>query len=257
METTLRTQTTGDVRTITLARPERRNALSELLIGDLAGALRAAERDETVHCVILTGEDPAFCAGLDLDDVRSRKLDVDRLSEMADNPWEALARMRTPVIAAVNGACVTAGLELMLRCHFAIASDRARFADRHAEIGIHPGNGLTGLLPQVIGIRRARQLSLTGEFVTAGWALEMNLVNEVVAHDRLLDRVGELATLIAGHDPVAVQTLNDTYRQVSETTLGRGLALEHRRFREWPIDPEAIAARVKADRARSSDGANG
>lgn len=251
MDTSLETQTVDGVRTVTLARPAKRNALSLELIHELSNALRVAEADDEVRCVVLTGQDPAFCAGLDLDDVRSGRLDVDALSELADNPWDALARMRTPVIASVNGPCVTAGMELMLRCHFAIASERATFADRHAEIGIHPGNGLTGLLPQTVGLRRARQLSLTGEFVTAGWAFEMNLVNEVVPHEELAGRVHELACRIAGHDPEVVQTLNDTYRQVSETTLGRGLALEHRRFREWPIDPEAIAARVKEDRART------
>lgn len=244
MEPNLLTQTDGGVRTVTLARPQKRNALDSALIDALSGALRDAEGDDDVRCVVLTGQDPAFCSGLDLDEVRSGVLDVDRLSSFGDNPWEALARMRTPVIAAVNGPCVTAGLELMLRCHFAIASERARFADRHAEIGIHPGNGLTGLLPQTVGLRRARQLSLTGEFVTGRWAFEMNLVNEVVPHEELLDRVYYLAGLIADNDPVAVQTLNDTYRQVSETTLGRGLALEHRRFREWPVDPEAIAKRI-------------
>src|SRR5690242_298920 len=114
----------GAVRVVTLNRPDARNALSLALQRELAAALRNADEDESVACIVLTGTDPAFCAGLDLKELGQGVAPGTLSSD--DSPFSALANMHTPVIGAINGACATGGLELALACDFLIASERAR-----------------------------------------------------------------------------------------------------------------------------------
>ncbi len=244
------------VRTITLNRPQARNALSAELIARLAEALVAAEGDPGVAAVVLTGADPAFCAGLDLREVGAQGVSQEAVTEAKASPWVALATMDTPVIGAVNGPAVTGGLELALQCSFLVASERAVFADTHARVGIHPGGGLTGLLPQAVGLRRAREMSFTGRFVGAEEAYRIGLVNHVVPHQVLVPFAQRLAGEMAALDPVTVQALNATYRDVAATTLGEGLELERRRFAGWRLSPADVEARRQAiiDRGRSKLG---
>lgn len=186
----------GAVRVITLNRPQARNALSRDLIRACYAALTTADADESVRAVVLTGADPAFCAGVDLKEAAR-----DGLSYFAEFRSQsciaAVAAMRTPVVGAVNGATFTGGLEMALGCDFLIASERAVFADTHARVGILPGGGMTARLPQLVGAAMARRLSMTGEVVDAARAERIGLVTEVVPHDRLLGRAVDLATQIA------------------------------------------------------------
>jgi enoyl-CoA hydratase len=246
MEPVLLTETDGAVRTITLNRPAARNALSSELIDRLVESLHAAEDDPEVRAVVLTGADPAFCAGLDLREAGASGLPSGSVLDPKASPWWVLYGMTTPVIGAVNGPAVTGGLELVLQCSFLVASERAVFGDTHARVGVHPGGGLTGLLPQAIGLRRAREMSLTGNFIDAGEAHRLGLVNHVVAHEELLPTARRLAADIAGGDPRTVAALNETYRDVAALPLGEGLALERERFRTWEYDPAAIEARRRA-----------
>ena len=253
MDEPLLTETAGAVRTITLNRPKARNALNAELIARLAAELRAAEGDEGVAVVILTGTDPAFCAGLDLREVGATGIDPDSVRHPEKSPWWVLDSMLTPVIGAVNGPAVTGGLELALQCAFLVASERAAFADTHARVGIHPGGGLTGLLPQAVGMRRAKEMSFTGGFVDAAEAYRTGLVNHVVPHDELLPTARRLAEEIATADARTVAAVHRMYRDVANTTLAEGMELERRRFSEWEARPEDIEARRQAviDRGRS------
>ena len=241
------------MRTITLNRAAARNALSSELLNRLVEALHAAEADAAVRAVILTGADPAFCAGLDLREAGATGLPSGSVLDPKASPWWVLHAMSTPVIGAVNGPAVTGGLELALQCTFLVASDRAAFGDTHARVGVHPGGGLTGLLPQAIGLRRAREMSLTGNFIDAAEAQRLGLVNHVVPHQDLLSTVRGLAGDIAAGDPRTVAALNDTYRDVAALPLGEGLALERARFKAWEYDPAGIESRRQAvlDRGRS------
>ena len=241
------------VRLLTLNRPAARNALSSELLDRLVEALHAAEDDNGVQAVVLTGADPAFCAGLDLREAGGSGLPSDRVLDPKDSPWWVLHGMSTPVIGAINGPAVTGGLELALQCTFLVASQRAAFGDTHARVGVHPGGGLTGLLPQAVGLRRAREMSLTGNFIDAAAAHRLGLVNHVVPHEDLVPLALRLAGDIAGGDPRTVTALNDTYRDVAALSLGEGLALERRRFAEWDYDPAGIEARRQSvtDRGRS------
>jgi enoyl-CoA hydratase len=253
MTTVLLTDDAPGVRLITLNRPEARNALSAELIDRFVEALHAAEDDPEVRAVVLTGADPAFCAGLDLREVGASGISGDTVLDPKASPWWVLHTMNTPVIGAINGPAVTGGLELALHCTFLIASERAAFGDTHTRIGIHPGGGLTGLLPQAVGFRKAREMSLTGNFIDAAEAHRLGLVNHVVPHPDLLPTALRLAGDVAEGDPHAVPAVNETYRDVAALPLGQGLALERERFSTWEYNPADIEARraAVADRGRS------
>ena len=143
----------------------------------------AADANDDVDVIVLTGSDPAFCAGLDLRELGSSG---DNLAggpssdKLWGTPWPDISK---PIIGAVNGAAVTGGFEIALNCDFLVASENAKFGDTHARVGLMPGWGLSVLLPQAIGVRRAREMSLTGNFMDAHEALAFGLVNRVVAHD--------------------------------------------------------------------------
>ena len=253
MTTVLLTEDANGVRLMTLNRPEARNALSRELLDRLVEALHAAEDDPDIRAVVLTGADPAFCAGVDLREAGVSGLLTTGVIDQKASPWWVLHNMNTPVIGAVNGPAVTGGLEIVLQCTFLIASERAVFGDTHARVGLHPGGGLTGLLPQAVGLRKAREMSLTGNFIDAAEAHRLGLVNHVVAHAELLPTALGLAGDIAAGDPRTVAALNDTYRDVAALPLGEGLALERQRFKSWKYDPAGIEARRQAvlDRGRA------
>jgi enoyl-CoA hydratase/carnithine racemase len=253
MTSVLLTEDANGVRLMTLNRPEARNALSSELLDRLVEALHAAEGDPEVRAVVLTGADPAFCAGLDLREAGASGLPGGTVVDPKASPWWVLHGMTTPVIGAVNGPAVTGGLELALQCTFLVASERAVFGDTHARVGLHPGGGLTGLLPQAVGFRKAQEMSLTGNFIDAAEAHRLGLVNHVFPHPDLLPTALRLAGDIASGDPRAVAAISETYRDVAALPLGQGLALERERFTTWEYNPADIEARraAIADRGRS------
>lgn len=248
------------VRTITLNRPEARNALNTQLMLDLAGALHDADHDDAVNVVVLTGADPAFCAGLDLKELGSTGQNLVGVGASADgrpsNPFSALWRMEKPVIGAVNGPAVTGGLEIALNCDFLIASERALFGDTHARVGALPGGGMTPLLPQAVGLRRAKEMSLTGNFVDADEALRLGLVNHVVPHEDLLATAQRLAADAAGNDQRTVRRLLHNYTAGSKMTLEECWRLEREEFGQWRVSVEEVERRRAAivERGRGQTG---
>jgi enoyl-CoA hydratase len=234
----------GRVRVITLNRPEVRNALNGALLRAAAAALTAADDDPGVDAVVLTGSDPAFCAGLDLGELGSDAAALVGVGDdPATSPFAALARMRTPVVGAVNGPCVTGGLELALACDFLVASERATFADTHARVGVMPGGGMSVALPAAVGLRLAKEMSFTGRFLGAAEALRAGLVNRVVPHGELLGVAVAIAEEIAGNDTAAVRALKRLYDENARGSVDEAWARERDRFRTWRIDPASVAAR--------------
>ncbi len=223
--------------------PERRNALDLATMADLVRALRAADGDPSVRAIVLTGADPAFCAGLDLNAVSTGELVLEEVAEQDADPWQTLQELGTPTIAAVNGAAVTGGLELVLCCDLAIGSERARFADTHARVGIHPSGGMTVLLPRFIGLRAALSMSLTGRFVDADEARSMGLINAVVAHADLLETALATAAAVAETDATILAALVSSYRAQSGMPLPEALAQERERGRGMTVDRAAVEAR--------------
>ena len=188
------------IATVTLNRPQARNALSRQVTHALWDAVASAGADPAVDAVILTGADPAFCAGVDLKEVSGEIPPSAPPREPGQGPerdtnglYRFFPVIDKPVIGAINGVAVTGGLEIALQCTFLVASERARFADTHARIGVMPGGGITVLLARSIGLRRAIELSLTGNFLTAEEALRIGLVNHVVPHEELLPFTRKLA----------------------------------------------------------------
>jgi enoyl-CoA hydratase len=215
----------GAVRVLTMNRPESRNALNTDLISALHTALVHADRDAAVLAVVLTGADPAFCAGLDLKQVqRDGSAYFERLH--AENCITKVAQLRKPVLGAVNGAAITGGMEMALGCDFLVASERAVFADTHARVGILPGAGMTARLPRVVGAGMARRLSMTCEVIDATRAETMGLVTEVVAHTQLLDRTVELATQICEVAAPVMQGLKEIYVAGAAAVIDPALAAE-------------------------------
>lgn len=247
------------VATLTLNRPQARNALDLELITALQEVMTAVDADDDVRVVVLTGADPAFCAGLDLKQLggsaENLTLGQDG-GEPSSTPWPVISK---PVIGAVNGVAVTGGLELALNCDILIASERARFADTHARVGVLPAWGLSVLLPQVVGRGLARRMSLTGDFLSADEALRAGLVTEVVAHDELLSVAQAIARTIAGNDQPAVHALLDSYRRIELTQLVAGYEIELAASQTWlarGFDPAMVEDRRRAvvERGRSQTG---
>lgn len=214
---------TDGVRVLTLNRPEARNALSTRLAEALHAALTAAEAEEEVRVLVLTGADPAFCAGIDLKEAARDGDEYFRKARTADCIAQ-VGRMAKPVIGAVNGATFTGGLELALGCDFLIASDRAIFADTHARVGILPRGGMTARLPLAAGGAQARRLSMTGQVIDAAAAQRIGLVTDVVPHDQLIPRVMDCARAIAEVPPETVRGLKEMY--VAQAAIGPALAAE-------------------------------
>lgn len=217
--------TTDRVRTLTLNRPQARNALSSALRTEFYAALHEAEADDDVDVVILTGADPVFCAGLDLKELGGST----QLPDISPR-WPS---MHTPVIGAINGAAVTGGLELALYCDILIASEHARFADTHARVGLLPTWGLSVRLPQKVGVGMARRMSLTGDYLSAEDALRAGLVTEVVAHDDLLPAARRVAASIVGNNPRAVRALLDSYHRIDDQQTSAGLWIEAQSANQW------------------------
>jgi len=234
-------ETADRVATVTLNRPAARNALNRATQYALWDAIAAADQDSGVDVVILTGTDPAFCAGIDLKEaggeVPPSAAPPDpgsgdsggsggsgdsgpsgqghgRPSRDASGLYRFLPVTRKPVIGAINGPAVTGGLEVALQCTFLVASERARFADTHGRIGVMPGGGMTVLLARTVGLRKAIEMSLTGNFMAAPEALALGLVNHVVPHEELMPAARRLAADIASCDQRSVTTLLAHYRRL-------------------------------------------
>jgi len=259
----------GGVATVTLNRPEARNALSTELVRALSGLVGEADARDDVDVLILTGADPAFCAGLDLKELGTDGGPLKRRPADGGGGDDGSGARRAgrggrgatlptskPIIGAVNGVAVTGGLELALNCDFLVASERARFADTHGRVGVHPLWGLTVLLPQAVGIRRAREMTATGNFVDATTALAWGLVNHVVPHDELLPFARALAADIVSNDRAAVRAVLATYEEASRVTGGEAWEVEQRAaaaFQRGGVDPADIERRRQGivDRGRA------
>ena len=244
------------IATITINRPEARNALSSEMLTRIPQRMIDAEADADVDVIILTGTDPAFTAGLDL-----KELGTDGSSLSGGSGADGSANrygvrgpfptLTKPLIGAINGVAVTGGLEYALNCDFLVASEHAKFGDTHARVGVMPGWGLTVLLPQAIGIRRAREMSFTGNFMLADEALAFGLVNHVVAHSELMAFTRRLALDITGNDQPGVRQIRETYAQIA--TDDDHWEIESRDSRAWrrtQFSPGAVAARRSAIQAR-------
>lgn len=239
---------------LTLNRPASLNALSRALMAQLAAAVRQLETDPAVRVLILTGAGKAFCAGLDLKELGSGQAGLGVGDAVGGNdPVTALQHFTGPVIGAINGAAVTGGFELALACDVLLASPQARFADTHARIGVAPGWGLSQKLSRAIGIYRTREISLTGNWVSAEQAAAWGFVNRVVPADELLIAARALAGDMLGCLPEMLVRYKAIIDDGFALGFGDGMRLEQQRSREYnaQVGAAAIEARREGVRARN------
>ena len=235
---------------LTLNRPEAMNALSAALRRALAEAVAELAAEPSVRVLVLTGAGRAFCAGLDLKELGAAGGAPALGGVAAADPVRALAGFAGPVIAAVNGAAVTGGFELALACDVLLASEEARFADTHARVGVLPGWGLSQRLPRLVGPGRAKELSLTGNFLGARQAEAWGLVNRVLPAGELLPAARALArdmlSALPGMLPAMKRLIDDGYAPPFAEAIARERSLAHRAR----VTGEAVAGRVDAVIAR-------
>ncbi len=210
--------------TLTLNRPDKLNTLSVQMRRELGLAVAALQADPSVRVVILTGAGRAFTAGLDLDEWDQAGRDPALAIEL--NAVAALQQFSGPVIGAINGFCLTGGLEMALVCDLLLASPQACFADTHVLVGLLPGWGGSARLIQRIGLHRAKELALTGRFLNADEALQWGLVNRVVAAEQLLPQARELALQMLAHPADGLRSYKQLLDAEASGTLAQALATE-------------------------------
>lgn len=228
---TLRVEVADGVATITIDRPEKRNALNGQVRQELVAALDRMQPDEAIRVAVLTGAgEKAFVAGADIGEFAERTPIEQRAAMEGRRVFDALASFPRPVIASINGYALGGGCELALACDLRIAARSARLGQPEVNLGILPGGGGTQRLPRLVGMGRAMRLILTGELIGAEEAERIGLVDEVVDDEDLPRRTRELAASIAKHSPVALKLIKEAVRAAAEMPLTAGLALERELF---------------------------
>lgn len=217
----------GAVATITLNRPEALNAISAAMVTALKTAFADLSADDSVRAIVLTGSGRAFSCGVDLKELSQTPDAIEKFDwHGGASLYDTIRACPHPLISAVNGYAITGGLELALMADFIVASEAAVFADTHARVGITPSWGMTQVLPRLIGINRARQMSLTGEFVDAKKACAWGLANEVVPADELPDRARALAVQISETDRSTMTRIRDLIAVSAELPFTESMARE-------------------------------
>ncbi|PZR97266.1 MAG: 2-(1,2-epoxy-1,2-dihydrophenyl)acetyl-CoA isomerase [Candidatus Chloroheliales bacterium] len=226
-ETILYTVEDG-IATLTLNRPEVLNAFNQAMTDEIQDALKKAERDEAARCLVITGMGRAFSAG---EDLKSHAGEGERdFAASLRNRYNPIIRklraLNKPVLGAVNGVAAGAGFSLALACDLRIASDKARFLQAFVRIGLVPDSGSSWFLPQLIGYAKAAELCMLGEEVNAQQALELGLVNKVVAHDELAATTAEWATRLAQGPTLALGLMKRALIMGTQNTLDEVLDYE-------------------------------
>ena len=215
---------------IRLNRPDAMNALNIKLMSELADAITAADRNDKIRCIVVTGSDKAFAAGADVREMAEKSYVDVFFDDLFGPEAEAIARTRKPVIAAVAGYCLGGGCELAMMCDFIIAADTAKFGQPEINLGIVAGMGGTQRLTRLVGKAKAMDMNLTGRFMDAVEAERAGLVSRVVPAAQLRDEVMKCAAKIAEKSAVITMTVKESVNRALETTLREGLLFERRAF---------------------------
>jgi enoyl-CoA hydratase/carnithine racemase len=217
------------VALLRLNRPEARNALSPELMERLIAELERLDPDPEVRCIVIAGSEKVFAAGADIKAMAERSF-AEALRHPAASFWRRLAAIKTPLIAAVSGYALGGGCELALACDMIVAAETAVFGQPEINLGIIPGGGGTQRLARAIGKQRAMELVLTGRRFDAAEALDLGLVNKVVAQDALPAAALGLARTVAEQPPIAARLAKQAVIAAEETALSAGLETERRLY---------------------------
>lgn len=226
---TILVETRGKVGLVTLNRPKALNALNTQVLQDVISALQAFDADPGIGAIVLTGSEKAFAAGADIKQMQPKSY-IDVYMEDFFAGWEALTRIRKPVIAAVAGYALGGGCELAMMCDFIIAADNARFGQPEITLGVMPGMGGSQRLTRFVGKSKAMDMCLTGRMMDAAEAERSGLVSRVVPVADLIEETLKAAVKIAGFSLPAVMMTKEAVNRSYETTLTEGLRFERRVF---------------------------
>ena len=218
------------VTTIRLNRPDAMNALNSELLAELADAIRDADRNEKVRCIILTGSEKAFAAGADISEMADKSFVEVFTSDMFCAEVEAVMQCRKPIIAAVSGYALGGGCELAMICDFIIASDTAKFGQPEINLGVVAGIGGTQRLTRFVGKSKSMEMHLTGRFMNAEEAERSGLVSRVVPTKKLMDEARATALKISEKSALTVMAVKEAVNRSYETTLREGILFERRLF---------------------------
>ncbi len=219
----------GRVGVVQLNRPKALNALNSALMDELIAALQTFDRDDSVGCLVVTGDEKSFAAGADIKQMASATV-VEMMASAFIGYWDALARIRKPIVAAVSGWCLGGGCELALACDTIVAAESAVFGQPEINLGIIPGAGGTQRLTRAVGKAVAMDMVLTGRRLTAAEALQFGLVSRVAPVEQYLQVALQVAGEIAAKSPVAVQVAKEAVNRAYESTLAEGVLFERRLF---------------------------
>ncbi|MEP6811859.1 MAG: enoyl-CoA hydratase [Actinomycetota bacterium] len=226
---TIRVEQRERVALVTIDRPEALNALSLQVMRELTEARAALDRDPDTGCIVITGSERAFAAGADIKEMQSQTYVEMYLADWFGG-WDALARVRTPLVAAVAGFALGGGCELAMICDVLIAADTARFGQPEIKLGVMPGMGGSQRLTRAIGKAKAMDMCLTGRTMDADEAERSGLVSRVVPADRLLEEALETAATIASMSLPSAMMTKEAINRASEVTLAEGIRFERRVF---------------------------
>jgi enoyl-CoA hydratase len=217
-----------NVGILTINRPDKMNALSNELTSELRSLVGELERDEKLRVLIITGAgEKAFVAGADIKELVDRDAKIGRrVSRERQEVFSLIENLPVPVIAAVNGYALGGGLELALACNIRICSEKAQFGAPEVKLGIIPGDGGTQRLPRLVGLGRAMEMILTGDFIDAQEAHRIGLANGVYSPDELMDKAMELAQKIASRPPLAIRYAKEAVNRSQEGDSVSGFSLE-------------------------------
>jgi enoyl-CoA hydratase len=219
-------EVSDSIATLTIDRPEVRNALDTATVGEFHRALDEIEANADAGVLVITGAgDQAFVSGADINDIRRRGRD-EGLAAINSSLFAHVERFQRPTIAAINGYALGGGCELALACDVRVAADTARFGQPELGLGIIPGAGATQRLPRIVGMGWAKHLVLTGEIIDAAKALEIGLVTFVVSAANVQSRAREIATRILRQGPLAARLAKTALNAASRVDLDSGLLIE-------------------------------
>ncbi|TMH75931.1 MAG: enoyl-CoA hydratase [Betaproteobacteria bacterium] len=230
MEPLVLSEKRGRVGWVTLNRPKALNALNDALIDQLVAALQGFDSEKGVGAIVITGSDKAFAAGADIAAMKDWSFVDAYKDDYITRNWDALRRVRKPMIAAVAGYALGGGCELAMMCDLIVAADSARFGQPEIKLGIIPGAGGTQRLPRAVGKAKAMDLVLTGRNMDAQEAERCGLVARVVPAERLHEEVLEMATTIAAYSLPAVLAAKEAINRAYESPLADGAMFERRLF---------------------------
>jgi enoyl-CoA hydratase len=230
MPNTVITTREEPIATVQLNRPDVLNALNEEVLDALVKELSALDDDDAIRCIVLTGNERAFAAGADIKEAFVTATPISMLKQDLTSKWEAIRRIRTPIIAAVSGYALGGGCELAMICDIIVASETAQFGQPEINLGIIPGAGGTQRLTRAIGKYRANELILTGRRMKADEAKAIGLVAQVYPAASWLDDAKTLARTIAEKPPVAARLATEAVDLAWNSTLDAGLEFERKAF---------------------------